>query len=207
MLAYAVLARAEIIDRIAASVDTRVITQSELDREIRVAAFQDGEKPDFGPQKKEATLQKMIDQKLIQRDLENSRYPLPDPAELAPSLEQFKKTHFRDEADYQRALAQYGITDQDFRDELLWQRTVLSFIEVRFEASVQVTEKEISDYFEKTTKPAFETAHPGQTAQLEDYRSQIERQLAAERADRQMETWLSGARRRTQIAIHPEVLR
>ena len=207
LLAFALLAHAEIIYRIAASVDTKVITQSELELQIRVAAFQDGVKPDFSPKNKQATLDKMIDQKLVRRDLENSRYPLPDPAELVPAIDQFKKTHFKDEAGYQRGLTEYGITDQDFREELLWERTLLSFIELRFESGVQVTDPEISDYFEKTTKPAFQAAHPGQTVQLDDYRDQIERQLAAERADKQMETWLAGAHRRAQITIHPEVLR
>jgi hypothetical protein len=57
-----VAAQAEILDRIAASVDALVITQSELERQIRVTAFQDGVKPDLGPQAKQTTLQKMIDQ-------------------------------------------------------------------------------------------------------------------------------------------------
>jgi hypothetical protein len=198
---------AEIIDRIAASVDTRVITRSEVEREIRVAAFQDGVKPDLGAQHKQATLQSMIDQKLIQRDLDNSRYPLPDPAELAPVVEQFKKEHFSSEADYQRSLAEYGITDQDFKDLLLWQRTLLSFIELRFESGVQVTEQEISDYFEKVVKPAALAAHPGAPVQIDDYRAQIEKKLAGERADKQLETWLQGARRRAQIVVHEEALR
>src|SRR5437763_5730307 len=154
--------RAEIIDRIAASVGTRVITQSEVERQIRVAAFQDGAKPDLSPEHKQATLQSMIDQKLIQLDLENSHYPLPDPEELTPAVEQFKKEHFSSEAQYQERLAEAGITDEDFRDLLLWQRTLLSFIEVRFASGVQITDQEISDYFDKTVKPAAEAAHPGQ---------------------------------------------
>jgi len=49
LLALAVAVRAEIIDRVAVSVGNRVITTSDLDRQLRVAAFQDGVKPDFSP--------------------------------------------------------------------------------------------------------------------------------------------------------------
>ena len=143
----------------------------------------------------------MIDQKLIQRDLENGRYPLPDPAELNPIIELFKKDHFASAEDYTRALADYKITDEDFRDLLLWQRTLLSFIEMRFESGVQVTDQEIADYFEKNVKPV-EAA-----ARLEDYRDRIEKKLAAARADHQLEQWLAGARRRAQIHIHEEALK
>ena len=198
--------RGEIIDRVAASVDYRVITTSEIDRQIRVTAFQDGVKPDLSTAHKHATLQTMIDQALIRRDLENSHYPLPDPAELNPAIQQFQKENFSSEAEYRRKLAEYGITEQDFRDLLLWQRTLIAFIQVRFETGVQVTDQEVSDYFEKTVKPAVRAAHPGQQVNLEDYRDQIQRTIEAQRADSQMDTWLNGARRRARILIHEEAL-
>ncbi|HXK00994.1 MAG TPA: SurA N-terminal domain-containing protein [Verrucomicrobiae bacterium] len=198
--------QAEIIDRIAASVDYRVITTSEVERQIRVAAFEDGQKPDLSAARKQAALQTMIDQVLIQKDLENSHYPLPEPAELNPAIDQFKKEHFPSDAEYRRVLAEYGITEQDFRDLLLWQRTLLSFIQVRFETGIQISDQEISDYFEKTVKPAAEAAHPGQAVTLDDYRKQIQKTLEGQQVDRQMDTWLNAARRRARILIHEEAL-
>jgi peptidyl-prolyl cis-trans isomerase SurA len=206
-VALAMAARGEIIDRIAASVDNRVIMASDLDREIRVAAFQDGVKLDFSPAHKRATLQAMIEQKLIQIELTNSRYPLPDPAELAPAIEQFQKAHFKDEEAYRAALKAYGITEEDFKELLLWQRTLLLFIQVRFETGVQLGTQEVEDYFNKTVKPAAEAAHPGQVVTLEDYRDQIERKLTGQQADQQMDVWLREVRRRSNIVLHDEVLK
>ena len=134
LLSLALLARAEIIDRIAVSVGNRVITESDLNREIRVAAFLDGVKPDFSPAGKRATAERMVEQVLIRRELEISRYPVPSAAEVAPVLEAFKKERFPNDGEYQRALADYGIADQDVKDLLLWQRTLLLFIEVRFQS-------------------------------------------------------------------------
>ena len=202
----AMAARGEIIDRIAASVGNRVITASDLDRELRVAAFQDGVKADFSPARKRAAVEAMIEQKLIQTELANSRYPLPDPAELAPAIEQFKKTHFKDDQQYRAALAGYGITEEDFKELLLWQRTLLLFIQVRFETGVQLDAQDVEEYLTRTVKPAAEAAHPGQPVSLEDYRDQIERTLTGQRADREMDTWLRDVRRRTNVVVHEEVL-
>ncbi len=202
----AMAARGEIIDRIAASVGNRVITASDLDRELRVAAFQDGVKADFSPARKRAAVEAMIEQKLIQTELANSRYPLPDPAELAPAIEQFKKTHFKDDQQYRAALAGYGISEEDFKELLLWQRTLLLFIQVRFETGVQLDAQDVEEYFTRTVKPAAEAAHPGQPVSLEDYRDQIERTLTGQRADREMDTWLRDVRRRTNVVVHEEVL-
>lgn len=205
--ALAVAAYGEIVDRIAVSVDRRVITQSDLDRAIRVAAFQDGVKADFSSARKHAVAQALIEQKLIQNELENSRYPLPDPAELAPAIERFKSEHFKDDAAYRAALAEYGITEQDFRDMLLWQRTLLLFVQVRFETGVQFTDAEVEAYFEKTVKPAAEAAHPGQPVSIEDFRDQIGRTLTGQRTDQQLDTWLRDVRRRANIVIHEETLK
>ena len=207
LLALAAAARGEIIDRIAASVGNRVITASDLDRGIRVAAFLDGVKADFSPARKRATVESMIEQKLIQTELSNSRYPLPDPAELAPAIEQFRKAHFKDDQQYRAALAGAGITEDDFKELLLWQRTLLLFIQVRFETGVQLSTEDVDAYFTNTVKPAAEAAHPGQPVSLEDYRQQIERTLTGRRADQQMDVWLRDVRRRTNVVVHEEVLR
>jgi len=201
------VAYGEIIDRIAASVNNRVITASALDRQLRVAAFQDGVKPDFSPARKRAAVEAMIEQQMIRTELGNSRYPLPDPAELAPAIEQFKKEHFPDDAQYQAALADYGITEGDFKELVLWQRTLLLFIQVRFETGVQLGAGDVEEYFLKTVKPAAEAAHPGVPVTLEDYRDQIERTLTGQRADKQMDIWLRDVRTRTNVVVHEEVLR
>jgi len=202
-----IAARAEIIDRIAASVGNRVITTSDLDREIRVSALLNGVAPDLSPTAKHDTLERLIEQKLVRNELESARYPSPTPAEVEPELAQFKKKFFKDDAAYQQALTAAGITEKDVRDELLWQRSLLLFIEVRFRPGVQVTDQEIQDYFDQTVAPAARLAHPGQPVKLEDYRDQIEEKLIGQKVDAEMDRWMAAARKRNQIVYHPEALR
>ncbi|SPE32935.1 conserved hypothetical protein [Candidatus Sulfopaludibacter sp. SbA6] len=196
--------RADIIDRIAVSVGNRVITASDIEREIRVNSFLNGVKPDLSRASKRATAEKMVEQKLIQRELETSRYPQPDPAEIEPALADFKAAHFKDDAEYARSLADYGITDQDVRNELLWQRTLLRFIGIRFRPGVQVSDQDIQKYFDETVAPAARAAHPGEPVTLEDYRNQIEEKLTGDRADEEMGRWLKEASKRNEIVYHEE---
>jgi hypothetical protein len=205
-LIFALPASAEIIDRIAASVGNRVIAVSDLDREIRVNAFLDGVQPDFSHAAKRATTERLVEQKLIRHELETSRYPMPDAAEVEPVLADFREKHFKDEDEYRRALTERGITEQDVKDELLWQRTLLRFIEVRFRPAVQVSDQEIQTYFDKVVTPAAQAAHPGQPVALEDYRGPIEETLAGQRVDKEVDTWLKEARKRNEIVIHEDAL-
>jgi len=195
---------AEIIDRIAVSVGNQAITTSDLDREIRVTAFLNRSQPDFNSAARHATADRMVEQRLILRELDNSRYPIPPASEIDPILEKFKKDNFLSEEDYFRALASAGIADQQVRDELLWQRRLLLFIDVRFRPSAQVSEQDIEDYFYKTVEPAAEAAHPGQPVTLDEYRDRIQEKLTGDRVDKQMTAWLQNARQRSEVVFHPE---
>lgn len=206
LLLLAAVAGAEIIDRVAVSVGNRVITTSDLDREIRVTAFLNGAKPDFTPQGKRATADRMVEQRMIRKELETSRYPTPSPNEVEPEFEEFRKKFYPDESAYRQALADYGITESDVKDELLWQRSLLLFIDIRFRPGVQVTDPDIQDYFEKMVAPAARAAHPGQPVTLDQYRDEIQEKLTGERVDQELDRWLQQVRRRTEIVYHPEAL-
>jgi hypothetical protein len=203
MMALACSARSDIIDRIAVSVGNSVITTSDIDREIRVTALLNQTKPVLTQEIKRATADRMVEQKLIRRELETGRYPMPEASEINASLAELR-ARYGSEGDYQNALESYGITDEDVKQALLWQRTLLMFIEVRFRPGVQVSDQEIQDYFDKVVQPAAKMAHPGEPVALEDYRDQIEGKIAGERVDREVDQWLQEAKKRTEIVYHKE---
>jgi peptidyl-prolyl cis-trans isomerase SurA len=196
---------AEIIDRIAVSVGNQVITETDVIREIRVTAFLDRVKPDLSGSARRATAERMVEQRLIRRELETSRYPVPAVAEAEPLVAKFKQENFRDDADYRKALADYAISEKTVLDEILWQRTLLMFVAIRFRPGVQVSDQDIRDYFDKVVAPAARVAHPAEPVALEDYRAQIESTIQGERADREMDAWLKEVRSRTDIIFHEEV--
>lgn len=198
---------AETIDRIAVAVGNRVITTSDIERQIRVSAFLSGTKPDLSLEGRRKTADAMVDQKLIRGELEASRFPEPAPAELETAYADFKKQYFKTDDEYRRGLAEYGITEADAKEQLHWQRTWASFVSVRFRAAVQVNDGDIQEYFDKTVAPAARMAKPGATVTLGEFRDQIRAKLTGDREDQQMNQWLAEARKHTDIVFHDEAFR
>ena len=196
--------QAETIDRIAVSVGNRVITTSDIERQIRVAAFLSGTKPDLSPAARRKAADSMVDQKLIRTELETSRYPEPAPAELDDAYAQFKAKYFKNDDEYRRALADYGITEADAKEQLHWQRTFMTFVGLRFRLAVQLEDQQIEEYFDQIVAPAARAANPGSPVTLDQYRDQIIATLTGNREDQQMNQWLTEARRRTGVVYHDE---
>lgn len=199
LLAVCALAPGEIIDRIAVSVGNRVITESEIKRHARLTAFLNREQPDLSPAGRRRTAERLVEQKLVARELEAVRYPSPPDSEAAAMMEELRK-RYPDEAAWRTALAECGIAEEDLRAHLQWQLRFLRFIDMRFRAGVQVTEEDVRAYFDKTIRPLAAEANPGTAPSLEQYREQIEEKLAGERVDQDVERWLQAARRRTRVA-------
>ena len=202
----AVTANSEMVDRIAVSVGSRVITETDLDREIRITALLNSEKPDFSPSNKRTAAERMVDQTLVRSELEVSRYLPPSAADVEAALQE-EKTRFGDDAAYRGALTQYGVTEDDLKARLTWQLTLVRFIDVRFRTGIQIGDTEILKYFDEHMRAALVQAHPGQTPSVDDYRANIEQTLIGQAADQQAEQWLKEARQRTRIQYHDEVFR
>ena len=123
---------AEIIDRIVVSVGNQVVTASEVRREIQMAAFLNGAEMDVSADARRKATERLIEQKLIRKEMEVGRYPGPSAAETEPLLQQVREQRFPSNEEYTRALAKYGISEPDLKAQLLWQLTVLRFVEFRF---------------------------------------------------------------------------
>ena len=205
MAAAARPARAEIIDRIAVSVGYQVITVSDLEREIRVTAFLNRSNPDFSPAGRRKTANRMVEQRLVRRELELSRYPVPDRSEAIPILQKFKQENYPQPGEYEKALSAAHLTDAEVRDEILWQLTLVRFIDVRFRPAVHVPDEEVKEYYEKNVLPAAKLTTPGQVPSIDDYRDSIEETLTQHKVDEELNTWMQEARKRTGVEFRDEV--
>lgn len=207
ILISAMVLRAEIIDRIAVTVDDSVITESEVMRHIRLTAFQNGDKPEITPDKKRDAADKLVEQILIRREIDTAKYPLAEPADIAPVIDELKK-RYGGNAGFQKALQEYGLTEQEVRDQVKWQLTLLPFIDVRFKPGVQVPDRDLHEYYEKTLLPEWrKNGGKGTPPSFEESRDAIQDVLMSQRADQALDFWLGEARRQSKIIYHPEAFR
>jgi hypothetical protein len=148
----------------------------------------------------------MVDQTLVRNEMEESRYPPPSAAATEAALQE-EKTRYGNDAAYRRALAEYGVGEDDLKARLAWQLMLVSFIGLRFRPGIQIGDEEIRKYFDEHMRAGLMQAHPGQTPSLDDRRAGIEETLISQAAAQQVEQWLKEARRRTHIQYHDEVFR
>lgn len=192
------VARAVIVDGVAVSVGNKVITHSEIDRQIRIAAFLNDRQPDLGPQARREAAQRLIDQKLIAREMDLGRFPRRG-ADAAPSmLSAYVESEFSgDEAVMKSHAETVGITPDELGAELVWQADFLTFLNLRFRPAVDVSEADVRKYFDDMFAPNI--APDQREAAFVKLRPQIEEQLTMAGSDRALDIWLKDQRQRTRI--------
>jgi hypothetical protein len=194
--------RAEIIDRVAVVVGNRVITDSEILREIRLTAFLNGAPLDFSAASKRRTAERLVEQRLIRNEIDSSRYPAPPPDAVEQSWKEVQ-SRFPTPARYQQELRRVGITEEELKAHLQRQLTTLRFLEFRFRPAIQIGEDEMSKYFNQRVVPELKKAHPEMDFSLDDYREQVEQALVGELVDKASDAWLKAARDHTRIEFRP----
>jgi hypothetical protein len=193
LLAIVIPAAGVVIDRTAVAVGTKVITDSQITRRIRLAAFQNGLLPDFSLASRREAVQRLIDLKLVEREMDVGHYERTPPDRAAQLLAAFTSEHFQNSAEAVRlSLAAMDLTPADFQAELAEQADVLLFTTLRFRPAVEVSDQEIQEYYRSHMQ-----SQNGPS--LADARAQIEEILANERADLDLDAWLRDQRKRITI--------
>jgi hypothetical protein len=124
-------ARAEVLDRIAIVVGRNVITELQIDEELRVTAFLNNKPLARDSAVRRAASRQLIEQLLVEREMNLSHYPPPDPAEIDKYVAQVRAA-LADYKDFDAALQQYALTPGILRQHLQLQLAMLQFIEFRF---------------------------------------------------------------------------
>jgi hypothetical protein len=134
----------------------------------------------------------------MRRDMEFTHYPLPALSEGDAEL--------RAQQASSEDLRKYGITEDELRQHLWWQLTMLRFIDYRFRPAIQITDAEIRDYYSKK-RAEWEQEGAAKIPSLEESRADVEKILTAERVDQAVDRWLGDARTRLDIQYHEEAFR
>jgi len=200
MMACVLAASAAVVDRIAVTVGNQVITETEILREIAITAFLNGEKPSFTPENKRKAADQLVEQKLVHKEMELGHYPEATDEQAMELLAEMRK-NVGGEQELQRKLAANGLTRDDLEKHLLWQLTLVRFIDLRFRPAIQVTAQDVLDYYRKEVAPK---QNAGQRVPFVDVRDQIQQTLSAQRADQQLDEWLKHAKTTTRIDYKKE---
>jgi hypothetical protein len=202
LLMTALVVHSETLDRIAVTVGKYVISEQDVLREIRVAAFLDGTAPDFSGAQKRKAADRLIDQYLVLQDATETHAAMPS-AENAVALLAPVKARFAGNAEYRSALSQARITEAGLQAQLLTGLQMLRYTNVRFRPQIQVSEEGLRAYYD-----ALVTQNPSASAQsFEENRGQVEKLLTDQQTMQSLDDWLKMMRGESQIIYREAVFR
>jgi hypothetical protein len=179
--AFISVCSAAVIDRVAVIVGNSVITQTEVIEEVRLSEFESGQPLDLSAKARRAAAERLVDQQLLRNEIQISGFTPPPASEADALLGKFRQEHFSSVSAYQAALAKYGITEDELKQHLLWELTVIQFTDVRFRMGLPATSSDSAD-----------RVQPGAAV------------APALTVDQQMDAWLKDARGNTRIVFKQE---
>jgi len=205
LLALTPSLHSEIIDRIAITVANQVVTQSQIADEVRVTAFLNREKVDLTLDARKQAAARLIEQALIKREMDLSRYPVPELSDAGPSFQSLKAM-YPSETDFQNALLADGITSDDLMRRLWWQLTLLRFIDYRFRPGIQIPAADVQAYYRQQISE-WEQKGIRPIPTLEESRDRIEEILTQKRIDQALDQWIKDTRKQVTINYLDAALR
>jgi hypothetical protein len=194
---------AVILDRIAVIVGRHVIKTSDIQRDLRVTAFLNRQSLALTPQAKRQSAERLIDQEIIRQEVITGDYRRPPESESAALEQQLVHDRYGgSEARLGQDLARYGLSEEQLRSQLLWQLTVLQFIDQRFRPEVYVSDEEVHAYYDQH-QAGLGKQHP-ENSSFDALKEQIRQLLEGEQINQKFLAWLEEARKRYQIEYKQE---
>lgn len=199
-------APAEVIDRVLGAAGTDVVTLSEARRYLETQSVFQNRELDLSRQAFRDAVDQLINQALIRREIEISRFVPPAMAEAEKRLDEWLADPARGAA-IRKRLEAYGINEDDLRKRLLWYITVMRFTDYRFSPGVQVKDEEVEEFYRAEFLPEFRKRQPGaREPALEQSRAAIQRELSARKTTQATEEWLRSAREQARVRVFQEAL-
>jgi hypothetical protein len=193
-LVLSIVANAVVVDRIAVVVGTHAIKLSDIERELRTASLLNRQPLDESSAAMRKAAERLIDQELVREDLLRGQYSIPTQKDADAFLQQLKRDRFGgSETQFQAELARHKLADDQLRKQLLWQLTVLRFIDQRFRPGVLVTDEDVA---------AWRQQHPAESRNATA--DQVRETLTDERITQAFEDWLAETRRDTRVEYKPQ---
>ncbi len=199
LLLSALLASAETIDRIVIVVARHPITELQLEEELRVTAFLNEKPLSTGAAQRCEAADRLIDQALVQREMQLTRFPLPTDDAVNSAYQRLEEEQGGSEK-LSQLLSEYELNPSEVRTHLALQIATLRFIAFRFRPELGIQENAVEQAYAKE-RETWRADHPGQPIPtFEASRGSLRRQLLEQQTDRAMSEWLEQTRKQVRIA-------
>jgi hypothetical protein len=191
-----------VVDRIAVIVGKQAIKTSDVERDLRLTEFLNGQPPDVSVAARQQAAERLIDQQIIRAEIAAGGYARATNTDAEQLEWQLVRDRFGGSRTRLRAdLERYSLTEDELRAQLLWQLTVLRFIELKFQPGVSVSDQDVRTYYNQHVAD-LKRRHPKDYG-LAAVQGEIRNSLEGEAVNRDFEEWIGQARTGTRIEYRP----
>jgi hypothetical protein len=201
VFAFAACANAQVVDRMVAVVNKRVILESELDQAVRVEFLMQGKSLDkVSPADSAAALDRLVDRALLDQQIPHSEMLAPTPEELADQVKSVRAQlpGAANDDGWKSLLAAYGLTQQDVEDSLVTEVRTLRFVDLRFRGLVRIDKTDINNYYQQKFLPEVRSRGASEPP-LASVSGEIEKILAEQGITDMLNRWLETLRAQAHI--------
>jgi len=200
-------ARAEVLDRVVASIGEVAITQSDVEREYRLERFLDGQWPPPAPDAKalDMTRERLTYQKLL---LEEETQDLSrDPALEKTAAEELAgvRQRFPSESEFQAALSSLRMDEKQLLLTLVDQQRILRVIEERLRPEAAPATPEVETYYRDVFTPEYTHTRGLPVPPLTGVQGQIQEILVQKKINQLLADWLAELRPSRRVRFYGPV--
>ena len=194
---------AEVLDRIVATVNGRLILQSDLDDAICYEALLGNRALDrFTADDRRAAVDRLIDQELLREQMKSADFRHATEAEINSRIAEARKLYPQAAADdaWQSLLAGYHITEKDLHARVQQEINLMRLVDARLRPAVQIDSKSVEAYYRDQFVPKLKQSGASEVA-LADVSAKIRELLTEQKVSEMLVSWLQTLRSESQVRL------
>ncbi len=193
----------QVIDRIVATVNGRIILQSDWDEALSYEALLSGRALSFfTDEDRRDVLDRLIDQELLAEQMKSSSFKHATEEDAAAAIADARKLH-PDAATaegWQALLARYGITEKALTSHVEQQIDLMRLVDAHLRPTIQIDSKSIEAYYRDKFVPQLRQNGSGDVP-LADVSGEIREILTQEKVSELMVSWLQSLRAESKVSL------
>jgi peptidyl-prolyl cis-trans isomerase SurA len=196
-------ASAEVIDRIIATVNGRVILQSDWDEALCYEALLTNRSlAQFNDDDRRAVLDRLIDQELLREQMKSADFLHATDAEAAARVADARKLYPQAASSeaWQTLLARYHLTEKDLLARVRQQIDLMRLVDARLRPAVQIDSKSIEAYYRDQFVPKLKQSGVSEVS-LAEVSGKIRELLTEQKVSELLVSWLQTLRSEGQVHI------
>jgi hypothetical protein len=193
----------QVIDRIVATVNGRIILQSDLDEALSYEALLSNRPlAGFSEADRRTVLDRLIDQELLREQMKSADFRHARDEEVTARVAEARKQYSQAENDavWQTVLAQYHISEKDLLAHVRQQIDLMRLVDARLRPAVQIDSKSIEAYYRDQFVPQLKESGAHEVP-LDEVSSKIRELLTQQKVSQMLVSWLQTLRSEGEVHL------